>query len=101
MKKSLLEKELARQGLNAYVNSDGEIKIEPSYLRLQSIKVKAIKRGMYITDPGLVPPELKDANIHYVNEPPVVTGITESGAEITIDVIDVQIDYETVEPSYE
>lgn len=66
------------------VDSDGNVCIEPTVLKLQTLNVKTTKRGMYKADPLLVPEVLKDDNILWINEPIKVTAITESGKEIDV-----------------
>lgn len=97
-KKSDIEKELMRQGFSAVVDNDGKLTLEPSHLQLTQINVVLTKRGRYITDPALVPPELQEKNILWVQEPPVVTAITKSGAEIPVYVEQVITKFKTVHP---
>lgn len=97
-KKSDIEKELIRQGFNATVDNDGKLTLEPSHLQLTQINVLLVKRGRYITDPALVPPELQDKNILWVQEPPVVSAITKSGEEIPVYVEQVITEFKTVHP---
>lgn len=67
------------------IHSDGEnVRIEPEYIKLQSIHIKTVKRGRFIADPSTVPEELQDKNILWVNEPATVTAITEDGREINV-----------------
>ena len=96
---------IAKAGLSTQVDSDGNIILEPEYIKVQTIKVKIIKRGMYIKDPNLVPHEFKEDNILWVNQPTQVTAITESGKEIPIHLTNLDqqliIDYETIHPDDE
>lgn len=93
-----MSKALNNSGLSFTVDADGEISVTPSFLRLDSIKVELVKRGKYISDPGLVPPELQDKNVLWVNEPPVVTGTTTAGDEIRVYVQTVVTEYREVHP---
>jgi hypothetical protein len=54
------------------------------HIKLVHINIELTKRRMYITDPELVPDELKDANILTVDEPPRVTAILTNGEEVPI-----------------
>ena len=63
--------------------TDDEITVKPEYLKLQSIHINQVRRGRV---KSLVKPvdELTDDDIFWVNEPPVVTAITEDGDEINV-----------------
>lgn len=67
-----------------HTTTDGEVIAEMSNIRVATLKVDLIRRGRYITDPALVPPELEDNNILWVDEPPVVTAVLDSGEEIPV-----------------
>jgi hypothetical protein len=79
----LVARALAQNGF--VITTDGDdVKIEPSNLRLQQIKIHTVKKGMYKADPRIVPEPLKDDNIFWRDLPPEVTAITESGEEIPV-----------------
>lgn len=97
-RKSDIEKLLAQHGFNIEVDADGNMTLEPSVLRLSNINVKLVRRGRYISDPALVPPELQDKNIFWVDEPPVVTATTHKGNHIDLYVETVTTEHEVIEP---
>lgn len=89
-------------GFNFIVDNDNNIRAELDFIKLQTINIKTVKRGRYITDPALVPDELKDKNILWIDEPVVVTAITEEGNEIPIYLSNlenqVNIEHKVIEP---
>ena len=78
----LYAKILTDAGLSLQVTDDG-ITVKPEYLKLQSIHVKQVRRGHVR---GILKPsdELTDDDIFWVDEPPIVTAITEDGDEINV-----------------
>lgn len=96
-----MSKALNNSGLNFTVDVEGEMSINPSFLRLDNIKVELVKRGRYVADPALVPPELQDKNILWVEEPPAVTATTTTGDEIPVYVQTVTTEYREVHPDDE
>lgn len=97
-RKSDIEKIMAEHGFNIEVDNDGNMILEPGFLQLDNIKVLLVKRGRYIADPALVPPELQDKNILWIEEPPVVTATTKSGNEINVYVNQVITEFKEVHP---
>jgi hypothetical protein len=93
-----MSKALNGSGLEFTVDNAGEMIITPSHLRLDNIKVELVKRGRYIADPALVPPELQDKNILWIDEPPVVSATTINGDEIPVYVQTVTTNYREVHP---
>lgn len=79
-----IAKALADTGLSVNIDQEGNLKLEPQYIKIQTIKVKMVREGMYKTDPRLVPPELKDENIFWRDLPIEATAITEDGDEIPV-----------------
>lgn len=98
-----LVKAMADSGLGFSWNTEEGLKLEHQFIRLQSIRAKVTKRGMYITDPHRVPIELQDKNIVYIDEPIEVIAITQDGKEIEVILTNLQeqlkIEYETIEPT--
>lgn len=97
-RKSDIEKLLAQHGFNIEVDTNGNLSLEPSVLRLEQIDVRLVRRGRYVSDPALCPPELEDKNILWIDEPPVVTAITKNGNEINVLVTQVVTHFEEIHP---
>lgn len=95
---NLLINEMSRQGFKIVYDKE-HLTIEPSVLRLNCLKVKTVKRGMFKTDPALVPPELKEDNVFWIDEPVEITAITESGEEIPVYAQEgVTVNHEVIRP---
>jgi hypothetical protein len=97
-RKSEVEKLLSDHGFNIEVDNDGKVSLEPGFLQLEQIDVRMVRRGRYIADPALVPPELQDKNILWIDEPPVVTATTKNGNEINVYVTQVVTHFEEIHP---
>lgn len=91
---------LTDAGLSLQVTDD-EITVKPEYLKLQSIHIKQVRRG-HIKSTLKPLDELTDDDIFWVNEPPVVTAITEDGDEINVYLSNkeaqVVYNYEVIDP---
>lgn len=92
---------LNEAGLQFEVDNAGKMIITPSVLQLEHIDVLLVRRGRYIADPALVPPELQEKNILWLDEPAKVSATTKTGNEIIVLVDQVTTTQKTIHPEDE
>lgn len=83
LKQDIITEALSRAGFSIVFDGDN-VRVEPSHIRVKHMRIKTVRRGRYISDPALCPPELASKNIIWIDEPPEAFATTENGEEIPI-----------------